>query len=237
MAAAAALIPGMLRELAKEHRLAALCQRKCALFVLQQHSRVLRNRNCHPVVCVPVKYGVRALGFGHGIHKAQQVAYGSVQLFFRESPSLDGGKDRVCAAAASAGHFQILPCGDALGTVLHCAPVGDHHALVAPAFAQDVGQQLLVLRAVGAVEFVVGGHHAQRLCLFDHRFKGGKIDLVQGALVHHAVTDHAVGLLIVGGKMLDATAHTVALDALDQRRPHLTAEIGVLAEILKVASA
>ena len=60
---------------------------------------------------------------------------------------------------------------------------------------------------------------------------------MQGALVHHAVTDHAVGLLIVGGKMLDAAAHTVALDALDQRRPHLTAEIGVLAEILKVASA
>ena len=29
-----------------------------------------------------------------------------------------------------------------------------------------------------------GDHHAQRLCLFDHRFKGGKIDLVQGALVH-----------------------------------------------------
>ena len=90
---------------------------------------------------------------------------------------------------------------------------------------------------MGAVELVVGGHHAQRLCLFDHRFKGGKIDLVQGALVHHAVADHPVGLLIVGGKMLDAAAHTIALDAVDQCRAHLTAEIGVFAEILKVASA
>ena len=59
----------------------------------------------------------------------------------------------------------------------------------------------------------------------------------RGALVHHAVADHPVGLLIVGGKMLDAAAHTIALDAVDQCRAHLTAEIGVFAEILKVTSA
>ena len=150
---------------------------------------------------------------------------------------MDGRKDGVCAAVAAAGHFQILSGGDALGAVFYGTPVSDYHALVAPAIAQDVGQQLFVLRAVGAVELVVGSHHAQGLCLFDHRLKGGKVDLVQGALVHHAVACHPVGLLIVGGKMLDATAHTVALDAVDQCRPHLTAEIGILAEILKVASA
>ena len=88
-----------------------------------------------------------------------------------------------------------------------------------------------------AVEFVVGGHHTHGLCLFDHRLKGGQIDFVQGALVHHAVADHAVSLLIVGGKMLDAAADTIALDAVDQCRTHLTAEIRVLAEILKIASA
>ena len=44
-------------------------------------------------------------------------------------------------AAASAWHFQILSDGDAFGAVFYGAPVGHDHALIAPAFAQDVGQK------------------------------------------------------------------------------------------------
>ena len=85
--------------------------------------------------------------------------------------------------------------------------------LKAPVPAEDVLEQVLVLVGVGAVDEVVGGHDGPGLCLFDHDFKAGKIQLPQGALVQDRVTGHPAQLLAVGSKMLGAGGNAVFLDA------------------------
>ena len=94
-----------------------------------------------------------------------------------------------------------------------------------------------ILRSIDAVNAVVGIHHRPRLCFLDGNFKSGQIDFAQGSLVHHFIDGHSVSLLAVSGKVLERSADTLGLDALNQRCGALTRQIRVLGEILEVSAA
>ena len=74
---------------------------------------------------------------------------------------------------------------------------------------------MFALVGVGVVHLVVGGHDGLGVRFFDHNFKGGEVQLPQGALVQHRVACHAAQLLTVGGKVLGAGGNAVFLNAAD----------------------
>ena len=115
------------------------------------------------------------------------------------------------------------------------APVGHHKAFKAPLFSQDIVQKPTIGASLGAVEQVVAPHHSLHTRLFDGHLKRSKIQLSQGALIHDAVGNEAIGLLLVGRKMLDARPYSLSLHSPNEGHSHAAAEIGVFAVALKSA--
>ena len=146
----------------------------------------------------------------------QDAGHGAVQHGLVQRAAAHGVDEPAVVDPLRAGHLQLKAGGNALDTVVHRAPVGHDKAVKAPRPAQNVGQQRLVLARIGTVEPVVAAHHGPGAGLFYGSLKGGQIDLLQGALVHTAVHRQAAGLLIVGGKMLDACAYALALHTVDE---------------------
>ena len=139
--------------------------------------------------------------------------------------------------ALGGGHFQRASGNQPGHAVVIAAPVGDHHALIAPFAVEDILQQVGAFVGVLTVDAVIGGHQAVDAALLDRHFKGRKIDLPQRALVHHGIHAHAAQLLGVGRIVLDAGGYAVRLDAADQGRGQLSGEVGVFGKILKVSAA
>ena len=55
-----------------------------------------------------------------------------------------------------------------------------------------------------SIDLVIRGHNGLYATPFDHRFKGGKVDFPQRALVHHRVYGLPAVLLAVCSEVLDA---------------------------------
>ncbi len=98
-------------------------------------------------------------------------------------------------------------------------------------------QQPQVLRDGVAVHLVVGAHDRPGLAGGDHALEGGQVDLAQGAFVDLGVDAEPVGLLVVGGVVLDRGAHSAGLDAVDDPDGQLTGQEGVFGEVLEVPPA
>ena len=124
-----------------------------------------------------------------------------------------------------------------LGTVLAAKPVGHHRAFVAPLIAQDGGDEVFALRGVDAVDVVVGGHHRPGLRLLDGNLEALQVDLAQCPLRNLCIVVHAVRLLVVGGKVLDARAHAVGLHTVDVGGSGLAGHQGVFRVVFEVAPA
>ena len=167
----------------------------------------------------------------------QDAGHGAVQHGLVQCAAAHGIDEPAVVDPLRAGHLQLKAGGNALNTVVHRAPVGHDKAVKAPRPAQNVGQQRLVLARIGTVEPVVAAHHGPGAGLFHGGLKGGQINLLQGALVHAAVYRQAAGLLIVGGKMLDACAYAFALHTVDEPCGQLTGKVGVLGVVFKIAAA
>ena len=236
MAAAAALIPGRPGEIADQNHVRPFRQRQRA-GIFQQHRALFRRPACRLIIVSAVKRHPVPAALQIFLHQLQHIQNGFVQLLHGQGPRMHCIDYLADALVAAAGHLQVQPGSHAHGSVLHGAPVSHHQAPVAPAGAQDIRQQLLVFTAVGAVDLVICAHHRPGLCLLDHRLESCQIDFVQGALVYAAVAHHAVRLLVIGGKVLDAAARSLGLQAVHQRRAHLPGQGGVLAVILKIAPA
>src|SRR5699024_2611433 len=88
-----------------------------------------------------------------------------------------------------------------------------------------------------AVYAVVAAHHAPGLRVAHGGLKWRQVNFVQRALVDAVVDAQAAGLLVVGGKVLGAGAHALALRAADEPRRQLAGQKRVLAVIFKVAAA
>ncbi len=169
--------------------------------------------------------------------QVQHAARGGVDEGLVERAGTDRGDDLGIGAATGRRHLQVEPGGDPGDAVADGAPVGDDEALEAPLVAQHRGEQPVVLRGVDVVHLVVGAHDGPGLRLRDDALEGRQVDLAQRALVDIGRHAHPVGLLVVGGEVLERRADAEGLDALDQGRRELAGHDRVLGEVLEVATA
>ena len=133
-------------------------------------------------------------------------------------------------------HFDIQAVRHGLVVVAAAAPVGDDHAVEAPFAFQDVAEQALVVAVELAVEEVVGAHDGPGAAFGDRRLEGGKVDLIEGAVVHVHVGRGASCLLVVDGKVLYAGRHAVLLYASHIGDDHLGGQIRVLTHVFEGAA-
>ena len=110
-------------------------------------------------------------------------------------PGLDGRDDLAGARQTGGGHLKAAAGARGLDGTVRTTPVRDDHAVETPLGAQDVGQQMLVLVRVGAVDEVVGAHDRPRLGLSTDDLEAGQVDLTHRALVHDGIRGHAAQLL------------------------------------------
>ncbi|OQA16845.1 MAG: hypothetical protein BWY63_02603 [Chloroflexi bacterium ADurb.Bin360] len=120
---------------------------------------------------------------------------------------------------------------------MHRAPIGDDEALQAPFALEDFREQIGLLRAIDAVDPVVGAHHRPGLGFLDRGLESRQVDFAQGTFIHLGANRHALIFLVIGCIVLERGPHTPALDAVDETGSHFASKIGVLGEILEVAPA
>src|SRR4029453_17548142 len=116
-------------------------------------------------------------------------------------------------------------------------PVGDHQTFEAPLLTQDLGQQPVVLRAVGAVYLVVGTHDRPRLRGLHDPLERRQIDLAETPLIDLRTDPKSIILLVVGGIVLGRGANPLALGALHHWGGEFTGQPRIFGEILKVPPA
>ena len=168
---------------------------------------------------------------------AQDAAHRFVQHGFIQFAGADGFHDSLDAPILRTGHFPIQAAFQGGHPVTHRAPVRDNQSLEAPFVFENFGQQVVMFGGECAVELVVGAHHRPGLGLFDCFFKGGQVDFAQGALIHFGADAEALEFLVVGGIMLERSAHALALNAVDDAGSHFPGQVRVFGKILEVAAA
>ena len=150
---------------------------------------------------------------------------------------LDGRDNLAGSRQAGGGHLETATGARRLNSAVRTAPVRDDHAVETPLGAQDVGQQVLVLVRVGAVNEVVGAHDRPRLSRSADDLKAGQVDFAHRALVHDGIRGHAAQFLRVHGEVLGAGSGTRGLDSFDEAGGHASGKDRVLGKVLKVAAA
>ena len=131
--------------------------------VLQQHDGLGRGLPGQRVVRVGVE-GLVQLQHRHALgDQLQHRADPGVEDLERHLAGLDGGDDRLGAAAQGRRHLQVEPGQQRRHPVVDRAPVGHDQALEPELLAQHGGEQPGVLRRGDAVDLVVGAHHRPRL--------------------------------------------------------------------------
>ena len=160
-----------------------------------------------------IKHGLVKLAVPHGLHH-------------RLNTTLPGAR-----------HFQVQAAPNGGDPVMHRAPVGDDKSLEAPLILKNFRQQLVMLRAVDAVNPVIATHHGPGLRLLDGGLEGRQVNLTQGALVHLRADGHALVFLIIGRVVFERCADPLALHPVDEAGRQLPGQVGILREVLKVAAA
>ena len=108
---------------------------------------------------------------------------------------------------------------------------------VAELIPQDVHQKLSLGGIVVAVDAVVGGHDRPRGAIPYHDTEALEVDLPEGALGDIGGVDHARGLLIVHGEMLDLGTDARGLQAVHISRHKVAREKRILRAVLEITTA
>ena len=135
------------------------------------------------------------------------------------------------------GHLQVKACGYGFCNIVDGAPVGDNHALVAPFFFEDLGEELFMLGAPHGVHLVIGAHDARGVALFHGDLKGTEIDLPHGAFIHVGAGVYTVFFLVVHGIVLETGGNAIVLRAVDVACYHLSSQNGIFGDVFKVSAA
>ena len=190
----------------------------------------------HFVVGVNVETVVLDAHGGTGlVHQIDHALGHAVELFGLDAPVSGGVDDLVVRIAWR--HFKVEAGVEGCHAVMIGAPIAHNDALEAPLVAQHVGEQPVVLRGVHAVDAVVGAHDGPWLGGFDDVFEGREVDLAQRPLGDVGADAQAVGLLIVGGKVLERGAHALGLHAGDDTYGLMAGQIRVFGPIFEAAAA
>ena len=103
---------------------------------------------------------------------------------------LHGSDDLSGARQAGGRHLEAAARAHSLHRTVRTTPVGDDHAGETPLGSQYVGEQVLVLVSVNAVDEVVGAHDRPRLGNATHDFEASQVNFAHRALVHDGVRRH-----------------------------------------------
>ena len=206
-------------------------------FVLEEDGTLGGRAPCQGVVRVLVQVRVAPFEFRPREAQRDVAAHGTIEFRLRQPTVAHCLGDAAIVDATARGHFQVEAGGESQHPVVGGAPVRHDQPLESPLLAKHLVQQPLVLAAVDPVQAVVGTHDRPRPALAHHGLEAAQVDFPQGAFVHDRVDEHAAGFLIVGGEVLDARAHALGLDAVDQRGRHCAADQWILGEILEVPAA
>ena len=171
-------------------------------------------------------------------HDCQNALRRRIEHFFIHRAVLHGLDELPVVRGVLAGHLKIQTGLKALDALRRRrAPVADDIAVEAPLIAKDLGEQALVFRRIRAVDAVIRAHDRPRLRAAHGGLKASEVDFAQRTLIHNAVAGHAVVLLIVHGKVLQADADILALHAVDVTRGELARQVRVLRKVLEVSAA
>ena len=170
------------------------------------------------------------------LHEVECAAHAAVEVGLGKLATLHSGDDGV-ELLLLARLQHVVTCPHLCGTVLTAEPVGHDSTLVAPFIAQDGLHKVFALGSIGPVDVIVRGHHRPGLAFLNGNLKTLQVDFTQGTLGDVRIVVHAVGLLVIGGKVLDARAHAVTLNTFDVGGCSLTDYQRVLTVVLEIAAA
>ena len=120
-------------------------------------------------------------------------------------------------------HLEVQPGVHGVGRAHTQHEVAHHEAVEAPLTLEHLGDQVVVMSAVGAVDTVVGGHHGRHALVHDPA-EVREVDVMQVVVVDAHVDAEAAVLDGVAGEVLDARHH-VALHPPHQSGTHLPQQV------------
>lgn len=120
------------------------------------------------------------------VDELEDVARTVVNVLERELASAQCPVHGLAAHDGRAGHLNVEAGLDGLVDRDDTGPVGADQAVPAPLAAEDAVEELLVLRAVRAVEAVVGRHEGLGRGVLDGEAERLEVDLAEGALRYDA---------------------------------------------------
>src|SRR2546427_8002819 len=115
--------------------------------------------------------------------------------------------------------------------------VAHHPSLEAQLLLEDLGQQVRVLAAVGAVDLVIRSHDCAHLTVLYHHCERQRVDFLQRALVELSVDYVPVVLLRVHVVVLGSSNDMMTRDPLDVTSSYRPGQHGILSSRLEPATA
>jgi hypothetical protein len=106
-------------------------------------------------------------------------------------------------------------------------PVTHDKSIPSPLLPEDVGDDLLVLADMCAVDLVVRGHDASRGTDAHGELEWHQIDLAHGAHSHDAIHCQSLVLLIIADEMLQRRRNALLLDTLGHVAGQVTGQHAV----------
>ncbi len=215
----------------------AVFQRQNIIIIFKKYRTLFRRLTGKLMVGIIVAFIRCFQGFRRPEYLLQYSSYGNINIAFFQHTGFNGLFCILCHIVTAARHIQIAACLKTFDTVVHCTPVGYNQALKTPFGTKNVGQQLLMVAAIGAIQFIVCTHDGSGLALFHRYFKGGKIQFSESTVIHNRVGGKTAQLLRIGCKVLEAGTYTLLFNSPYKCRRQFTCKVRIFGNILEVSAA
>ena len=224
------------REFADDGDLGIVSDWQNGVIVLEEHHGFDGGLMCDFVV----GFDVEAIVFdAHGraglVDQVDHALCHAVELCRLDAAVTCGVNDLVVGVAWR--HFEVEARVEGGHAVVVGAPVAHDDALEAPFVAQHVGEQPVILGGMYAIDAVVCAHDGPRLGFLDDVFECREVDFAQRTLRDVGADAQTVGLLVVGGEMLERSAHALGLHACDNANGLMACQIRVFGPVFEAAAA
>ena len=168
--------------------------------------------------------------------RAQDVQHLLVDHLLRQTALFYQRANLLGRHHTAAGHLDVHTVAHHQVGMVGSPPVGHRQERILPLVPEQLVHQPAVLCRPRAVDAIVARHDRSHLGFLHGMAEGRQVNLVHRALVDIGADGVAVGLRIVGGKVLDTGDDArILLHARDIGSRHLCREVRIFAHILEVA--